>query len=196
LAHLHFVTLVVGLTTGGGLFSTRLASDVPTDSGVFNAITSTSRKAVGDPVEGVADFRIGSCRRQVTDDREGDDASQQWLCRLSYTYARVGSCGRPSPTEQAADSSCPVVFKYAAPAPCVPDKNGKWSCSDTYRYARAEARETVSRTVLLLGLHHDSMTATSCLDCGPPLHFMAGLDDRMDGKQFVHTPSGPAGGAK
>ena len=88
---LHCITLALGLITGGGCLASRvLASDVPTDAAVFSAVVTASRTAPGEPVEGVADIRVGSCRRQVTDDRAGDGA-QQWNCSLTYTYARAGA---------------------------------------------------------------------------------------------------------
>ncbi|WP_369927567.1 hypothetical protein [Xanthomonas sp. NCPPB 2632] len=147
---LHFLTLAVGFITGAGFLASRVMSaDVPTDSAVFNAIAMANKTAKGEPVEGVGDVRVGSCRRQVTDDRAGD-ASQQWACALSYTHVRAG------------------------------------------------ARETDNRTVSVVGVHQDGMTATVCLDCGTPLAFIdRGLPDKMDGSQYVHLPSGSAaGGAK
>jgi hypothetical protein len=142
---LHFLTLAVGLITGAGFVASRVFSaDVPTDSAVFSAIAMASKTAKGDTVEGVAGFRIGSCRRQITDDRAGD-ASQQWSCGISYTYVRAG------------------------------------------------ARETDTRSVVVVGVHQDGMTATVCLDCGTPLHFIdRSLPDKMEGRQFVHLPSGGA----
>jgi hypothetical protein len=147
---LHFVTLAVGVITGGGFLATRMvASDVPTDSAVFNAIAMANKDAKGEPAESVADIRVGSCRRQVTDDHAGD-ASQQWSCGISYTYVRAG------------------------------------------------ARETGTRSVVVVGVHQDGRTATVCLDCGTPLAFIdRGLPDKMEGSQYVHLPSGgAAGGAK
>lgn len=81
----HFLTLALGLLTGAGFFAVRLTSSVPTDAAIFSAVASANRQAPGDALEGVADVRIGSCRRQLTDDRAGD-AAEQWSCGLSYTY--------------------------------------------------------------------------------------------------------------
>ncbi|QWT20772.1 hypothetical protein KPL74_01890 [Bacillus sp. NP157] len=88
--HLHLITLVLGVVTGLGFFAVRLTSDVPTDAAILNAVATASRTSTADALEGVADVRVGSCHREVTDDRAGDGA-QQWSCRLSYTYAHAGA---------------------------------------------------------------------------------------------------------
>lgn len=143
---IHFLTLALGLLAGAGFFAARLtSSSVPTDAAIFSAVVTASRNSTVDAVEGVADVRVGSCHRQVTDDRAGD-GTEQWACRLSYTYAHAG------------------------------------------------ARESDSRTVVVVGVHSEGHTATVCLDCGPPLHFIdRGAPDRLESGQFVHLPSSGEG---
>lgn len=139
---LHFITLALGLLTAAGFIAERLGSSVSTDAAIFSAIATASRSSAADAVEGVADVRIGSCHRQLTDDRAGD-GTEQWACGLSYTYAHAG------------------------------------------------ARESGSRTIVVVGVHAEGRTATVCLYCGPPLHFIdRGAPDRLDAGQFVHLPSG------
>jgi len=93
----HFLKLALGLLTGAGFFAARLGSSVPTDAAIFSAIAKASRSSTADAVEGVADVRVGACRRQFTDDRAGD-GTEQWACGLSYTYAHAGAREQASRT--------------------------------------------------------------------------------------------------